>query len=86
MELFNDYKNRYYRCIQNIINEIYNGKKYTKKDIRKILQDAYLEQEFVLVNEFVNGICKIANRFKYTDTIKRFRNCIFKNVCGRWRI
>lgn len=55
MELFNDYKNRYYRCIQNIINDIYNGEKYTKQDIRKILQDAYLEQEFVLVDEFVNG-------------------------------
>lgn len=55
MELFNDYKNRYYRCIQNIINDIYNGEKYTKQDIRRILQDAYLEQEFVLVDEFVNG-------------------------------
>lgn len=55
MELFNDYKNRYYRCIQNIINDIYNGEKYTKQDIRKKLQDAYLEQEFVLVDEFVNG-------------------------------
>ena len=31
MELFNDYKNRYYRCIQNIINQIYNGEKYDKK-------------------------------------------------------
>ena len=68
MELFNDYKNRYYRCIQNIINEIYNGKKYTKKDIRKILQDAYLEQEFVLVNEFVNG-----EFFEFEDEFAKLR-------------
>lgn len=55
MNLFNDYKNRYYRCIQNIINGIYNGEKYTKKDIRAILQDAYLEDEIVLVKELVDG-------------------------------
>ena len=55
MKLFNDYKNRYYRCIQNIINGIYNGEKYTKKDIRAILQDAYLEDEIVLVKELVDG-------------------------------
>lgn len=35
MKLFNDYKNRYYRCIQNIINGIYNGEKYNKNDIKK---------------------------------------------------
>lgn len=55
MNLFNDYKNRYYRCIQNIINGIYNGEKYTKKDIRAILQGAYLEDEIVLVKELVDG-------------------------------
>ena len=55
MKLFNDYKNRYYRCIQNIINGIYNGEKYTKKDIRAILQGAYLEDEIVLVKELVDG-------------------------------
>lgn len=55
MNLFNDYKNRYYRCIQNIINGIYNGEKYTKKDIRTILQGAYLEDEIVLVKELVDG-------------------------------
>lgn len=68
MELFNDYKNRYYRCIQNIINQIYNGEKYDKKDIRKILHNAYLEEESILVNELVNK-----NFFKFEDDIVKLR-------------
>lgn len=68
MELFNDYKNRYYRCIQNIINQIYNGEKYDKKDIRKMLHNAYLEEESILVNELVNK-----NFFKFEDDIVKLR-------------
>ena len=62
MKLFNDYKNRYYRCVQNIINEIYNGEKYSKKDIRTMLESSYLENERVLVDQLTNG-----NFFKYKN-------------------
>lgn len=64
MKLFNDYKNRYYRCIQNIINGIYNGEKYSKKDIRAILQSTYLEDEIVLVDNLVDG-----GFFNYEDDV-----------------
>lgn len=64
MNLFNDYKNRYYRCIQNIINGIYNGEKYSKKDIRAILQSTYLEDEIVLVDNLVDG-----GFFNYEDDV-----------------
>lgn len=70
MNLFNDYKNRYYRCIQNIINGIYNGEKYTKKDIRAILQGAYLEDEIVLVKELVDG-----RFFDYEDDASLMVGC-----------
>ena len=45
MNLFNDYKNRYYRCIQNIINGIYNGEKYTLIDTAGIRRKRSVDED-----------------------------------------
>lgn len=56
MELFNENKNKYFECIQSIINDIINGNNYSDKDIINIIRkngfnEPDIEFEKAILNE-----------------------------------
>lgn len=63
MELFNEYKNRYFQCIQNIINDIYSGVKYKESDIKELIENnTFNELEYSLVENILNKESKYTNQ------------------------
>lgn len=55
MELFNEYKNIYFQCIQNIINDIYYGVEYTENEIRNYIKNnTFNEVEYSLLDKILN--------------------------------
>ncbi|RKD25200.1 WYL domain-containing protein [Caminicella sporogenes DSM 14501] len=72
MELFNEYKNRYFQCIQNIINDIYNGVKYEEKDIINFFKNnTFNEIEPSLVWQILNKESR--NSHKNVDECRRIK-------------
>lgn len=63
MELFNEYKNRYFECIQNITNDIYSGVKYKESDIKDFIENnTFNELEYSLVDNILNNKSKYTNK------------------------